>query len=62
VVGEWADAVTILAIVVLNGILGFVQEWKAEQAMAALQQMLSPRCKVVRDEKEQQIDAAGRSG
>jgi len=59
VLGEWADAVTILAIVVLNGILGFVQEWKAEQAMAALQQMLSPRCKVLRDGKERRIDAAG---
>jgi len=58
VMGELGDAVTILAIVVLNGMLGFVQEWKAEQAMAALQQMLSPRCKVVREGKEQQIDAA----
>lgn len=32
-IGEVGDAVTILAIVLLNGILGFVQEWKAEQAL-----------------------------
>ncbi len=56
-IGEVGDAVTILAIVVLNGILGFVQEWKAEQALAALQRMLAPRCTVVRDGREQEIDA-----
>ncbi|WJW76363.1 HAD-IC family P-type ATPase [Thiohalobacter sp. IOR34] len=56
-IGETGDAVTILAIVVLNGILGFVQEWKAEQALAALQRMLAPRCKVLRDGREQEIDA-----
>ena len=48
-VGEIADAVTILVIVVLNGALGFVQEWKAEQALEALRSMLSPTCTVVRD-------------
>ncbi|HHO69218.1 MAG TPA: HAD family hydrolase, partial [Gammaproteobacteria bacterium] len=57
-IGETGDAVTILAIVVLNGLLGFVQEWKAEKAMAALQRMLSPRCTVLRDGSEQVIDAS----
>lgn len=56
-VGEMGDAITILAIVVLNGILGFVQEWKAEAAMQALQKMLSPRCKVLREGQEREIDA-----
>ncbi len=56
-VGELGDALTILAIVVLNGILGFVQEWKAEQAMEALQRMLSPQARVIRDGAEQVIDA-----
>ncbi len=56
-IGEAGDALTILAIVVLNGLLGFVQEWKAEKAMAALRQMLSLRCKVMRDGAEQDIDA-----
>lgn len=58
-VGEMADAVTILVIVVLNGVLGFVQEWKAELAIEALQRMLAPHCKVVRDDHQQTIDAKG---
>jgi Ca2+-transporting ATPase len=58
-VGEMADAVTIMVIVVLNGVLGFVQEWKAERAIEALQRMLAPHCKVVRDGQEQDIDAKG---
>ena len=57
-IGETGDAVTILAIVVLNGVLGFVQEWKAERALEALRHMLSPRCRVVRDGGESEIDAA----
>ena len=56
-VGEMADAVTIMVIVLLNGILGFVQEWKAERAIEALQRMLAPHCTVVRDGREQAIDA-----
>ncbi len=56
-IGETGDAVTILAIVLLNGLLGFVQEWKAEKAMAALQKMLSPRCKVIREGEEREIAA-----
>ncbi len=58
VIGETADSVTILLIVVLNGILGFVQEWKAERAIEALEKMLSPRCRVVRDGREEEIDAS----
>ncbi|QDT00233.1 cation-translocating P-type ATPase [Adhaeretor mobilis] len=57
VVGELTDAITILAIVILNGLLGFIQEWKAERALAALKEMLSPQCRVIRDGDEQQIDA-----
>ncbi|WP_242632306.1 cation-translocating P-type ATPase [Rubripirellula amarantea] len=56
-VGEVADALTIVAIVLLNGVLGFVQEWKAERAIEALQKMLSPQCTVVRDGDEKKIDA-----
>jgi len=57
-IGEVADSVTIMVIVVLNGILGFIQEWRAERAMEALQKMLSPRCRVVRDNREQEIEAS----
>jgi len=58
-VGETGDALTILAIVVLNGILGFIQEWRAEMAMEALQKMLSPRCRVYRQGHDMEIDAVG---
>lgn len=57
-IGEIADSITILVIVVLNGILGFVQEWRAERAIEALQKMLSPRCRVVRDVRECEIEAS----
>ena len=56
-IGEIGDAVTIMIIVVLNGILGFIQEFKAEKAIEALQKMLSLRCKVLRDGEEKEIDS-----
>ncbi len=57
VIGETTDAAVILAIVILNGALGFVQEWRAEKALESLKLMLSPRCKVVRDGNAREIDA-----
>ena len=47
--GEWADTAAILAIVLVNGIIGFLQEEKAGRALAALQKMSSPMAKVIRD-------------
>lgn len=58
IVGEVTDAVTILVIVVLNGLLGFIQEWKAEKALQALRNLLSPRCVVRRSGDDYEIDAA----
>jgi Ca2+-transporting ATPase len=57
--GQAADAVTIVVILVLNGILGFVQEWRAERAIEALQKLLALEARVVRGGHEQQIDATG---
>jgi Ca2+-transporting ATPase len=57
-IGDIVDAIAILAIVILNGLLGFVQEWKAERAIEALQRMLSPRCAVVRDSHEREVEAS----
>jgi Ca2+-transporting ATPase len=57
IIGEKGDAVTILVIVILNGLLGFMQEFKAEKAIEALQKMLSLRCKVLRDGRKKSIDS-----
>lgn len=56
-IGEIGDALTILVIILLNGILGFVQEFKAQNAIEALKQMLYPTCRVLRNSREQIIDA-----
>ena len=55
--GEKVDAITIAMVVILNAILGFVQEWKAETALATLRQLLSPQAMVLRDGQEQLIPA-----
>ncbi len=56
-IGQVGDAITILAVVLLNGCLGFVQEWRAERSLEALQSMLALKTRVVRDGREQVIDA-----
>jgi len=48
-VGEVVDAVAILAIVIVNAILGVVQEWRAEQSLQALKRMAAPSATVIRD-------------
>ena len=56
--GDWVDAIAILAIVGLNGALGFVQEFRAERALLALKRMLAPQSRVVRDVETRRIASA----
>ncbi|MGE3630273.1 MAG: cation-translocating P-type ATPase [Sandaracinaceae bacterium] len=56
---SWVDVVVIVLIVVVNAVLGFVQERRAERAVDALDDMVSPRAKVLRDGAVREIDAAG---
>ncbi len=57
-IGDLKDTVVILAIVVLNAVVGFVQEYRAEQAMAALKAMATPSVQVVRDGHVRLVPAA----
>ncbi|MDQ2694284.1 MAG: HAD-IC family P-type ATPase, partial [Pseudomonadota bacterium] len=47
--GHWVDAAVIAAVVLLNALIGFVQEGKAEQALEAIRVMLSPQATALRD-------------
>jgi P-type Ca2+ transporter type 2C len=57
VMGSIADAMVILVIVGLNAIIGFIQEYRADAAMAALRQLAAPQARVVRDGRSYQIPA-----
>ena len=57
--GDWIEGVAILIIVVLNGILGYTQEYRAEQSMEALRRMAVPTVRVHRDGNVQEISATG---
>ena len=56
--GEISDAVTIILIVLLNAILGFVQEYRTEHTLEALRSMTSPTAKCWREGRLTEIDAA----
>ena len=55
--GRYVDTGVILSVVVLNSVVGFIQEYKAEQSLRALRQMTAPRARVVRDGQAREIDA-----
>ncbi len=56
VLGEFADALVIIAIVMVNALLGFVQEFRAERAIDALKDLTAPQVEVVRDATEITVD------
>jgi Ca2+-transporting ATPase len=56
-VGDTIDAAVILIVVVINAVVGFVQEYRAEKAMEKLKGLISNEAVVIRDGKEQKIPA-----
>lgn len=55
--GHWVDTGVILGVVVINALVGFAQEGKAERALGAIRNMLSPTAQVIREGKRHEVDA-----
>jgi P-type Ca2+ transporter type 2C len=55
ILGEYIDAIAITVIIVLNAVLGVIQESKAEEAIAALKKMAAPHAQVIRDGRQTAI-------
>ena len=56
-IGEKADAITILIIIIMNAVLGFIQEYKTEKSLEALKELAAPTAKVIRDGNIKVINA-----
>ena len=56
--GDWPDVIIILAVIILNAVIGTVQEIKAETSLEALKKMSSPEATVVRDGKRFKVKAS----
>ncbi|HMN66201.1 MAG TPA: cation-transporting P-type ATPase, partial [Burkholderiaceae bacterium] len=57
--GHWIDTGILVGAVLVNAIIGYIQEGRAEAALAAIQDMLSPRATVIRGGQRVEIDATG---
>ncbi|HCS17397.1 MAG TPA: carbonate dehydratase, partial [Erythrobacter sp.] len=57
VLGHLIDTIVILAVVIVNAVIGLAQEGRAEQAMTKIQQMLAPHAAVIRDGKRLDISS-----
>lgn len=55
--GHWLDTTVILAVAVINAIIGYVQESRAERSLDGIRNMMSNRARVVRDGQKEDIDA-----
>ncbi|CAH1070316.1 calcium-translocating P-type ATPase, PMCA-type [Candidatus Nitrotoga sp. 1052] len=58
IVGDVEDTIAIIVIVILNAVIGFVQEYRAEQAMAALKRMAEAGAHVLRDGRTEIVNAS----
>lgn len=58
VLGHWTDSIVIAGVVLLNAIVGFFQEGRAERAIASISELLSKNATVLRDGQPVQVDAA----
>lgn len=54
---DFTDAAVIFSVVILNAVIGFTQEYRAEESIRSLAKLLAPQATVVRDGYEQEIDA-----
>ncbi len=54
---EYIDMAVIMSVVLLNAVIGYLQEYKAEQSVRALKQMVVPKARVLRDAKEREIQS-----
>src|SRR3989339_844026 len=54
---EYIDTSVIMAVVILNAVIGYMQEYKAEQGVRALKKMLIPRARVLRNGREKEINS-----
>ncbi|MDF3011146.1 MAG: cation transport ATPase [Burkholderiales bacterium] len=59
VLGHAVDAAVILAVVLVNALVGFIQEGKAEKALEAMRRMISPSAAVLRDGERRSVPVAG---
>ena len=57
-VGDWPDVIIILAVIIVNAVIGTVQEIKANTSLEALKKMSSPESTVIRDKKRYKVKAS----
>jgi len=57
IIGHYVDTWVILAVVFVNGLIGFFQEYKADKSMQALKNLTVPKATVIRNGKEERIDS-----
>ena len=58
IIQEWSDAGFIAAVLLINGVIGTIQEYSAQQAAVALRKLVSTRCRVLRAHDAYEIDAS----